>query len=295
MVLHCTASRRCLLLSILRQELGLSSGLVKRLKYDGAFQVNGTVARTNHPIVPGDVITVTLQDATPDYPAEDAPIRILYEDEAILAVDKPSGLIIHPSAARNIGTLANRVLGYYQKTGQACAFHPLTRLDRDTFGVVLLAKNAHIHARLCQSLQTGMVEKTYRAAVFGAPQTPSGVIDAPILRPDPRRMQRAVGENGQRAVTEYTVLDHSGCETLLQLYPRTGRTHQLRLHCLHAGFPILGDPQYHTDDSEAYSRQYGLTTQLLCAFRLRFPHPLTGQVLELESQQVGLLWNNRQK
>ena len=153
MVLHCTASRSCPLLSILRQELGLSSGLVKRLKYDGAFQVNGTVARTNHPVVPGDVITVTLQDTAPEYPAEDFPIQVLYEDEAILAVDKPSGLIIHPSAARNTGTLANRVLGYYRRTEQACAFHPLTRLDRDTFGVVLLAKNAHIHARLCQSLQ----------------------------------------------------------------------------------------------------------------------------------------------
>ena len=295
MVLHCTASRSCPLLSILRQELGLSSGLVKRLKYDGAFQVNGTVARTNHPVVPGDVITVTLQDTAPEYPAEDFPIQVLYEDEAILAVDKPSGLIIHPSAARNTGTLANRVLGYYRRTEQACAFHPLTRLYRDTFGVVLLAKNAHIHARLCQSLQAGLVEKTYRAAVFGTPQSPSGVINAPILRPDPRKMQRAIGAGGQPARTEYRVLDRSGCESLLQLHPRTGRTHQLRLHCLYAGFPILGDPQYYTDASTQYSLSQGLQTQLLCACALRFPHPLTGQWIQVESLQAGLLWENRQK
>ena len=295
MVLHCTASRSCPLLSILRQELGLSSGLVKRLKYDGAFQVNGTVARTNHPVIPGDMITVTLQDSAPEYPAEDFPIQVLYEDEAILAVDKPSGLIIHPSAARNTGTLANRVLGYYQRTGQACAFHPLTRLDRDTFGVVLLAKNAHIHARLCQSLQAGLVEKNYRAAVFGAPQAPSGVIDAPLLRPDPRKMQRAVGAGGRQARTEYRVLDRSGCESLLQLHPLTGRTHQLRLHCLHAGFPILGDPQYYTHASMQYSLKLGLQTQLLCACSIQFPHPLTGQWVQIESLQAGLLWENRQK
>lgn len=295
MILHCTASRSCPLLSILRQELGLSSGLVKRLKYDGAFQVNGMVARTNHPVVPGDVITVTLQDAAPEYPAEDFPIQVLYEDEAILAVDKPSGLIIHPSAARNTGTLANRVLGYYRRTGQACAFHPLTRLDRDTFGVVLLAKNAHIHARLCQSLQAGLVEKIYRAAVFGAPQSLSGVIDAPILRPDPRRMQRAIGVGGQQARTEYKVLGRSGYESLLQLRPCTGRTHQLRLHCLHAGFPILGDPQYYTNTSRQYSLHHGLQTQLLCACSIRFPHPLTGQWVQVETHQAELLWENRQK
>lgn len=294
MILHCTASRSCLLRSILRQELALSSGLVKRLKYEGAFQVNGAVVRTNHPIVPGDVVTVTLQDAAPDYPAEDGPICILYEDEAILAVDKPSGLIIHPSAARNTGTLANRVLGYYQKTGQHCAFHPLTRLDRDTFGVVLLAKNAHIHARLSQALQQGAVEKTYRAAILGAPPHPAGVIDAPIVRPDPTKMRRAIGAGGQPARTEYAVLDRRGCESLLQLQPRTGRTHQLRLHCLYSGFPILGDPQYYSESSLAYSQAQSLSTQLLCACRLRFSHPLTGAPMQIESHQVGLLWEDRQ-
>lgn len=295
MILHCIATRRCLLLSILRQELQLSSGLVKRLKYDGAFSVNGVTARTNHPIVPGDEIAVRLDDPVPDYPAEHLPISILYEDDALLAVDKPSGLIIHPSTARITGTLANRVIGYYQETGQACAFHPLTRLDRDTFGVVLLAKNAHIHARLCTLLQSGQVHKTYRAAVYGGPREEHGVIDAPIIRPDPMRMRRAVGEGGQRAVTEYQVICRSADESLLELTPRTGRTHQLRLHCLHAGFPILGDPQYNTPQSVAYSRQMGLETQLLCACSLRLPHPLTGVPMTIESKQASLLWDARQK
>jgi len=133
---------------------------------------------TDYAVQPGDVITVPMDEPEPEYPAEDGPLTILYEDEHLLAVDKPAGMLIHPSRSRLTGTLANLVLGYYQKNGQSCAFHPLTRLDRDTYGVVLLAKNSHIH----RLLQACPVEKTYHAWVFGCPETISGIIDAPIAR-----------------------------------------------------------------------------------------------------------------
>ena len=126
----------------------MSTGLMNKLKWGDALRVNGTAQRTNYPVSPGDVITVAFPEENPEYPAEDGELSILYEDEAILAVDKPAGMLIHPSRAKNTGTLANLVAGYYQKTGQHLAFHPMTRLDRDTFGIVLLAKNAYVHTRL---------------------------------------------------------------------------------------------------------------------------------------------------
>ena len=170
--------RETRLLSILRRELQLSSTLVRRLKSCGAYTVNGEPAHTDRLVRPGDVVRVCLDEPRPDYPAEDGPLSILYEDEALLAVDKPQGMLVHPSFSRQTGTLANRLLGYYDRTGQACAVHPVSRLDRDTFGVVLLAKNAHAHALLIAAEK----HKTYHAAVRGVPQPPEGIVDVPIAR-----------------------------------------------------------------------------------------------------------------
>ena len=151
MELRCTAERETRLLSILRRELQLSSTLVRRLKSCGAYTVNGEPAHTDRLVRPGDVVRVCLDEPRPDYPAEDGPLSILYEDEALLAVDKPQGMLVHPAVSRQTGTLANRLLGYYDRTAQACAVHPVSRLDRDTFGVVLLAKNADV-VLLCMGL-----------------------------------------------------------------------------------------------------------------------------------------------
>lgn len=281
MELHHTAQREGRLLSFLRGELRLSSGLCKRLKYEHAFCVNGAPVYTNHLVRPGDEITVRLAEQPPEYPAELGPLTILYEDGALLAVDKPAGLMIHPSAARDTGTLANRVLWYYQSTGQACRFHPVTRLDRDTLGVVLLAKHAHCHALLMRALAAGALHKTYQAWVWGGPAADSGLIDAPICRPDPRSMRRAVGPGGQPACTGWQVLRRLPERTLLELRPFTGRTHQLRVHCLSMGWPMVGDPQYCTPASAAADAALGLTTQQLCAARLELVHPLTGAPLVL--------------
>ena len=172
------ATRCGRLSSFLREEMQLSAGLMNRLKWQEMLFVNGAPVHTDYAVQPGDVITVPLDEPEPDYPAEDGELTILYEDEHLLAVDKPAGMLIHPSRSRFTGTLANLVLGYYQKTGQKSAFHPLTRLDRDTFGVVLIAKNAHIHTLLQQC----PVEKTYHAMVYGHPEQESGTVDAPIAR-----------------------------------------------------------------------------------------------------------------
>jgi len=278
-----TALRGGRLSAVLREELKLSSGLMNRLKWQQQLFVNGLPVHTDYQVLPGDVITVPLDEPTPDYPAEDGPLTVLYEDNHLLAVDKPAGMLIHPSRVCFTGTLANYVLGYYQKTGLSCAFHPLTRLDRDTYGVVLLAKNAHIHALLNALHSKGSIQKTYHALVWGGPEAPSGTIDAPIARLPLPSLLRQVREDGKPSVTQFWVLERRDEITRLALRPVTGRTHQLRVHCAYMGFPILGDPQYGSEVSQAVSLQMGLTTQLLCAHTLTLPHPVTGAPLEITS------------
>lgn len=284
MTLTHTAVRETRLLSILRRELGMSSGLVKRLKYRNAFLVNGVNVRTDCPVRPGDTVQVLLDEPTPVYPAEDAPLTILYEDDALIAVDKPAGMLVHPSSARNTGTLANRLTAYYRKTGQSCAVHPVSRLDRDTLGVVLFAKNAHVHAQMTAPSRSDGIEKYYHAAVFGCPPSETGVIDAPIARRCPPSLLRCIREDGKSARSEYRVLARRAEHSLLELRPLTGRTHQLRVHCAHIGCPILGDPQYFSPDSAALSARFGLQTQQLCAVSVRFLHPMTEKIVEIRSE-----------
>ena len=284
MELEHIATRPGRLSTFLKQELGLSTGLMNKLKWSEKLYVNGIPRHADFSVEVGDVITADLDEPKPEYPAEDGEFTILYEDEHILAVDKPAGMLIHPSRSRLTGTLANRVLGYYQRTGQKCAFHPITRLDRDTFGIVLLAKNAHIHGILNNLHNEGRIHKTYHALVFGGPAEDSGIIDAPIARRPLPSLLRYVNQEGKPSRTEYTVLERKNGIAKLALRPITGRTHQLRVHCAYMGYPILGDPQYRSEDSQRLSEHLGYTSQLLCAKQLSFPHPVTGEKMDLRSQ-----------
>ncbi len=279
MELKHTAARSGRLSSFLREEMGMSAGLINRLKWQDKLFVNGIAVHTDHPVQPGDVITVPLHEETPDYPAENGALTVLYEDEHLLAVDKPAGILIHPSRSRLTGTLANLVVGYYRRTGQECSFHPITRLDRDTFGIVLLAKNSHVHALL----QSTPLEKTYHALVYGCPPETRGIIDAPIARRPLPSLLRFVSPEGKPSITHYKVLMQQKCYSKLTLQPITGRTHQLRVHCAYMGFPILGDPQYGTEESQSFSQRLDLPYQQLCAYSLTFSHPITGERLHLHS------------
>ena len=280
MELKIVAAREGRLSSFLLGELKMSSSLMNKLKWGDAIRVNGEPQRTNYPVRAGDLVTVRLDEEEPEYPAEEGKLDILYEDDFLLAVDKPAGMLIHPSRSCNSGTLANFVAGYYRKTGQKSAFHPLTRLDRDTFGIVLLAKNAHIHTLL----QMTPVQKTYHAITFGGPEDETGEIDAPIARKPLPSLLREIHPEGKPSQTRFRVLMRDGKLCKLALEPITGRTHQLRLHCCHKGFPILGDPQYNSRESAECSARMGLTSQLLCAVELRLAHPVTGDQLAINSR-----------
>lgn len=261
--------------SFLKEEMKMSTGLTNRLKWQEKIFVNGVPQHNDFAVKAGDVITAQLDEEEPNYPPQEGELTILYEDEHLMAVDKPAGMLIHPSHSKNDGTLANYVLGYYQKTNQKCAFHPVTRLDRDTFGIVLLTKNSHIHALMqCTPLQ-----KTYHALVRGGPVEDVGTINAPIARKPLPSLLREVRPDGKESITQYRVLQRMDGITKLALTPVTGRTHQLRVHCAYSGFPILGDPQYGYGSAD-----FQLTHQLLCAKRLEFTQPITGEYLVLESE-----------
>ena len=274
------AKRDSRLSIILKEEMKISTGLMNRLKWQDRILVNGKPQHTDYPVKTGDLVTVPLDEPEPEYPAEEGPLAVIYEDEHLLAVDKPAGMLIHPSRSRFDGTLANFVVGYYQKTGQKCAFHPITRLDRDTFGIVLLAKNSHAHALMQQC----DLKKTYHALVLGNWEQEKGIIDAPIARKPLPSLLREVSPEGKPCITEFEVLQRHGGFTKLQLRPVTGRTHQLRVHCAHVGHPILGDPQYGNEESA-----FGLESQMLCAKTLEFTHPITGEYLVLESNMEAML------
>ena len=280
MELHHTALRDGRLSDILKHEMRVSTGLMNRLKTTDRILVNGVPQRTNFAVKCGDTVALLLDEPEPEYPGEDAPLAILWEDEHILAVDKPAGVLIHPSRSRDTGTLANAVVGYYARTGQKSAFHPLTRLDRDTFGVVIIAKNSHIHALLQQT----PLQKIYHARIFGCLPEAEGIIDAPIERLPLPSLLRCISPTGKPSRTRYRILLRGEAESLVELEPLTGRTHQLRLHCAHLGCPILGDPQYGTKESQRYSLARGYSHQRLCAKRVTFRHPLTGEEIIIESK-----------
>ena len=286
MELTLIAQRSGRLSSFLKTELKMSSGLMNKVKWADGLRVGGVSCHTDYQVAPGDQICVLLEEPAPDYPAEDGPLTVLYEDAYFLAVDKPAGMLIHPSRSRNTGTLANLVQGYYVKTGQQGAFHPLTRLDRDTFGIVLIAKNAHIHALL----QGEKPQKRYEALTCGGPVENEGLIDAPIARKPLPSLLREIRPDGKPSQTRVRVLERGKDICRLELEPITGRTHQLRLHCAYSGFPILGDPQYGTEKSNALSHCLGFETQLLLAKSLKFTHPITGAEMFLESGMTLPTW-----
>jgi 23S rRNA pseudouridine1911/1915/1917 synthase len=202
-------------------------------------------------------------------------LRVVHEDADVLVVDKPPLLLVHPTSPDQRRTLAHGVAWHLREQGVHAAVHPVHRIDRDTSGLVLFAKTAHAHHRLDVQLRGGELRREYRALVDGAVAGESGVIDAPIGR-DPRNpVLRVVRGDGEPAVTRWEVVERCPSAALVRLELETGRTHQVRVHLLHAGHPVLGDRQYGRRRLDLIQRQ------ALHAWRLAFTHPSTGAAMEL--------------
>ena len=270
------------LAAILRNELRLSTARIRRLKAADAVFLNGLPASTGVRLRPGDRIELTMTEEPPAFPPEPGPLEILYEDEHLLAVDKPRGMIVHPTHSRFTGTLANRVWAYLRTVGgEGC--HAVNRLDRDTGGAVLFAKNAWA----CSCMADAMEDKRYLAVVCGVPETETGSIRLPIRRLSETDMKRICAGDGQSARTDWQLLETREGLSLLSLRLYTGRTHQIRVHCAAMGWPLLGDRLYGTGASLARSEAAGQTMQNLWCCRLTFRHPVSGAAVTVEARPSG--------
>ena len=276
-------------LSLLRRTLSLSATMVRRLKQADAIALNGVSVYTDRTVSAGDVLSADLSVAESecDLVPEEGSLTVLFENDGLLAVNKPAGLLVHPSRSRYTGTLANLVAGYLEKATGDGRCHAVNRLDRDTSGVVLFAKNSHMKASASAALAAPEASKEYLAFVEGSITPPYGTIDLPIRREQEINMRRITAPDGQRAVTHYETTGFytkgGNLLTRLRLILETGRTHQIRVHCLAVGHPILGDGLYYTDSSRALSERLSIGTQALHACKLTFRDPLTYKLLAIEA------------
>ena len=250
--------------------LSLSATLVKRVKYGGVF-VNGTNVHMRHTVKEGDTVEVILPKSEEVTEPIDIPLDIVYEDEYILAVNKPKNMPTHPSRGNKLPTLANAVAAYL---GESFVFRAVNRLDKDTSGIVVIAKDPITSAKLCKAMKNREFIKKYVAVVKGVPSPQSGIIDAPIERESPDGIKRCVRGDGKRAITEYKVIKvlNDGL-SLCEFTLHTGRTHQIRVHASYIGHPLFGDEMYGGGEG-GYSLH---CTQML------LPHPKSGEELKFIS------------
>lgn len=249
---------------------GISVTLLKKAKM-GGITVTGKQVTVRYLLTAGDEVTVRVAD-TPSEKIEPiaVPVNIVYEDDDLLVADKPTNMPTHPSRGNSLPTLANAIIAI---KGRSFVFRAVNRLDRDTSGLVLIAKNAHAASRLSTSMKNGEFTKKYLAIVEGCPQESHGFIDAPIRRECDGGIKRVVAPDGKRALTEYTVLENRGDTALLELRLHTGRTHQIRVHTAHIGHPLVGDFLYGTRSESGY---------FLRCHKLSFPHPTAGETVNIE-------------
>jgi len=263
----------------LNREKGFSYSQIKRCRRtENGILLNGFPAFTSNRISCGDILSVTVRDEVSDgIIPTDGNFDIIYEDDDILAVDKPPFMPVHPSKGHPDDSLANIVTGYYLKKGENFVFRCVTRLDRNTSGIVLIAKNAAAHDNLRRQLVNGDVKKTYYALVHGITDE-NGTVNAPIFRPDEATIKRIVSPEGAFAVTNYKRIKMFDGLSLLEVTPETGRTHQIRVHLSYIGHPLCGDFLY-GDENDGFERH------MLHAASLEFIHPVSGEKVILKGRK----------
>lgn len=267
----------------LKTELGLSTRLIRSASIDKRIFVNDEVVKMNRVLSSGEIIKIDLaKDESQDIAPEKMDIEIVYEDDDILVVNKKPFMVVHPTKSYQSGTLANGVINYFRESNQNCIVRLVSRLDMNTSGLIIIAKNQFSHGMLSKAMTENKVNKRYLAIVHGQLENKEGTIDLPIYRPEgiENGTRRVIDEKGQRSITHYKVVDTFGDSSLVECKLETGRTHQIRVHLSSLGNPIYGDTLYgYGDDEDELIKR-----QALHAYGLDFKSPRSGEELSLNSE-----------
>ncbi|WP_270566100.1 RluA family pseudouridine synthase [Clostridium beijerinckii] len=266
----------------LKVELGLSTRLIRSASLGKRIFVNDEVVKMNRVLNEGEIIKIDLEkDESQDIAPEKMDIDIVYEDEDILVVNKKPFMVVHPTKSYQSGTLANGVINYFMESGQNCIVRLVSRLDMNTSGLIIIAKNQFSHGMLSKEMSENKVEKKYLALVHGIMKEKQGTIDLPIYKPEgiENGIRRVIDERGQRSITHYKVVEEYNESSLVECKLETGRTHQIRVHLSHLGHPIYGDTLYGDGDEEDLIKR-----QALHAFGLDFKSPRSGEILSLRAE-----------
>lgn len=260
--------------TFVRNTAHLSAGLWKNIKWNGSVTINGSPIHNARTLLhEGDELVLTWREDN-DIVASHQPLSVVYEDEALLVVDKGPGMIIHPTTKETHDTLVNVVKGYYEDHHIDAGIHPLYRLDRNTTGLVVIAKSANIQYGLTKSHD--LIYREYLALIPGRLTEKKGRIARPIGRKPGSIVEWMVRPDGKPAVTDYEVLAENETASFLKLHLLTGRTHQIRVHLASLGHPLLGDDLYGGDTTL-------IPRQALHAWTVRFTHPVTGKEMYFEA------------
>lgn len=267
----------------LKEELELSSRLIRRAAIEKRIFVNKEAVRMRKVLYTGDIVEVKLERVeSQNIIPEKMDLNIVYEDEDILVLNKPPYTVVHPTRGYPTGTLANGILYYFNETNQNCIVRLVSRLDMDTSGLIIIAKNQYAHMALSKEMQLNHLEKRYLAVVHGHLEKEEGTIDLPIFKPENEEsiFKRVIDERGQRSITHYKVVKKFKNADLVECLLETGRTHQIRVHLSHIGHPIYGDTLYGYGEEEKEL----IPRQALHAYGLDFKSPRTKEKLSLRAE-----------
>lgn len=267
----------------LAAKLGASRSNMQKLLDEGRVKRGDKVLKANYKVREGEVFTVDIPEPEPiEAVPEDIPLDIIYEDDDVVVLNKARGMVVHPAPGNYTGTLVNALLYHCTNlSGINSAIRPgiVHRLDKDTSGIMIVAKNDAAHIALSQQIQSKTAVRTYLAVVRGNIKTDSGTITTQIARDkNDRKKMAVVKEGGREAITDYEVLERFGKYTLVRCKLRTGRTHQIRVHMEYLGYPLVGDPKY-----SPMKTPFAIKGQALHSHTLEFTHPRTGERMKFEA------------
>lgn len=267
----------------LAAKLGVSRSNMQKLLEDGRVKRGEKIIKANYKVRAGEMFVVNIPEPEPiEAVPENIPLDIIYEDDDVVVLNKARGMVVHPAPGNYTGTLVNALLYHCSNlSGINSAIRPgiVHRLDKDTSGIMIVAKNDAAHISLSQQIQSKTAVRTYLAVVRGNIKTDSGTIETQIARDKTDRKKMAVvKEGGRDAITDYEVLERFGKYTLVRCKLRTGRTHQIRVHMEYLGYPLVGDPKY-----SPMKTPFGIKGQALHSHTLEFTHPRTGERMKFEA------------